>query len=82
MAMTARLLDTGGTSKPTKANKTASAKSGSGKTASAKPAPPKLASRNAAAHILQPAKGPRTISHRQIKEAVEKIFRERAQARD
>lgn len=30
-----------------------------------------------ASHILSPAKGPRTIPHRRIKAAVEKVFRER-----
>jgi len=47
-------------------------------TTSAKATPAKKPSPSAAAHILQPAKGPRTISHRQIKDAVEKIFRERS----
>ena len=34
----------------------------------------------AASYILSAPKGPRTVSHRQIKTAVEKVFRERAEA--
>ena len=41
----------------------------------------KVASAKAAAHILPAAKGPRTVSHRTIKAAVEKVFRERSDAR-
>ncbi len=41
----------------------------------------KTAVAKAGAHILQAAKGPRTVSHRKIKEAVDKVFRERSQAR-
>jgi hypothetical protein len=33
--------------------------------------------RNPAAHIMAAPKGPRTVSHRRIVEAVEKVFRER-----
>lgn len=34
--------------------------------------------KSAAAHILSAPKGPRTVSHRKMKDAVEKVFRERA----
>jgi hypothetical protein len=73
-------------SKLTEAKKTASAQPASGKAASTmagslKASPAKMASAKAGAHILQAAKGPRTISHRKIKEAVEKVFRERSHAR-
>ena len=37
-------------------------------------------SKRAAAHIMSAPKGPRTVSHQRIKAAVEKVFRERAQA--
>ena len=36
--------------------------------------------KSAAAHILAAPKGPRTVSHRRIKDAVEKVFRERSTA--
>jgi len=46
----------------------------------AKSSPTKPASkpeRELAAHILSAPKGPRTLTHREIKKAVEKVFRER-----
>jgi hypothetical protein len=61
--------------------KPASGKAGSTEAASTKACAAKTASGKAAAHILPAAKGPRTVSHRKIKEAVEKVFRERAHAR-
>jgi hypothetical protein len=74
------------TTPPGDARKSKSA--GAKRTAAAKPAPDKArsakarpASADAAAHILPAAKGPRTVSHRKIEEAVEKVFRERAPAR-
>ncbi len=42
------------------------------------PAKKAVAEKSAAAHILSAPKGPRTVSHRKIKDAVEKVFRERA----
>jgi hypothetical protein len=68
-------------SKLTGARKAASSKAASGKVRSNKTASAKMASAEAAAHILQPAKGPRTVSHRKIKEAVDKLFRIRSDAR-
>jgi len=40
----------------------------------------KASGAKAAAHILDAAKGPRTVSHRRIKSAVEKVLRERSLA--
>jgi hypothetical protein len=41
----------------------------------------KASARKAAApHILAAPKGPRTVSHRRIKQAVDKVFRERSGA--
>jgi hypothetical protein len=37
----------------------------------------KPAQRPAASYVLSAPKGPRTISHKQIKQAVEKVFRDR-----
>jgi hypothetical protein len=71
----ARLATPGG------GKKTAPAKPASSKAASIKTRAAKVGSAKAAAHILEAAKGPRTVSHRKIKEAVEKVFRERSQAR-
>jgi hypothetical protein len=86
MAMTTKRPDAASKSKSPGARKTASAKPASGKAAStearpAKARPAKTATAKAAAHILQAANGPRTVSHRKIKEAVDKVFRERAHAR-
>jgi hypothetical protein len=63
----------------TASTKPASAKGVSTKTRFTKAGPAKTASPDAAAHILRAAKGPRTVSHRKIKEAVEKVFRDRGQ---
>ena len=84
--MTTKRMGAARTLKSTGVKKMACAKPTSGKAAStnartAKTAPAKMASAQAAAHILQAAKGPRTVSHRKIKEAVDKVFRERAHAR-
>jgi hypothetical protein len=68
-----------GAPKSTGARKAAPAKPVSGKPSPARPA--KTTSAKPAAHILPAAKGPRTVSHRKIKEAVEKVFRERSHAR-
>ena len=38
----------------------------------------KLRARNPAAHIMAAPKGARTVSHRRIEEAVDKVFRERS----
>jgi hypothetical protein len=38
----------------------------------------KLRVRNPAAHIMAAPKGTRTVSHRRIEEAVDKVFRERS----
>jgi hypothetical protein len=86
MAKTTKRPGAARKSKLIEAKKTASAKPASGKAAStegrsAKAGPAKMASAKAAAHILQAAKGPRTVSHRKIREAVEKVFRERSHAR-
>ncbi len=70
-----------GKTKSTGGKKAALPKLAAGKTASTKARSAKAGSANAAAHILQAAKGPRTVSHRKIKEAVEKVFRERSHAR-
>jgi hypothetical protein len=44
-------------------------------------APPKKTVRKkAGSYILAPAKGPTNVSHRRIKKAVEKVFRERSAA--
>jgi hypothetical protein len=51
------------------------------KVRSVKAGPVKMKSASPAARILEAAKGPRTISHRKIKEAVDQVFRERAHAR-
>jgi hypothetical protein len=67
--------------KPAGGKKAALAKPASSKAASIKTRAAKVGSAKAAAHILEAAKGPRTVSHRKIKEAVEKVFRERSQAR-
>ncbi len=82
MATTTKLPGGAPKSKPAEAKKMATARPASGKAASvetrsAKAGPAKMTSAKAAAHILQAAKGPRTISHRKIEEAVEKVFRER-----
>lgn len=37
----------------------------------------KAIAKNAAAHILSAPKGPRTLSHRQIKQAVKSVFQDR-----
>lgn len=51
---------------------------GSGKKSAARPAARKMAARSIAAdHIMEAPKGPRTVSHRRIQEAVEKVFRAR-----
>ncbi|MBV9537404.1 MAG: hypothetical protein JOY70_00575 [Acidisphaera sp.] len=34
--------------------------------------------KGAAAHVLSAPKGPRTVTHRELKAAVDKVFRERA----
>lgn len=34
--------------------------------------------KSAAAHVLSAPKGPRTVTHRELKAAVDKVFRERA----
>lgn len=48
---------------------------------SAKSAASKASSRNiAGSYVLSAPNGPRTLSHRRIKAAVEKVFRERAYA--
>ncbi len=36
--------------------------------------------KSTADHILAAPKGPRTVSHRRIKDAVEKVFQERSRA--
>ena len=43
-------------------------------------APKKAARKKAGSYILAPAKGPTKVSHRRIKRAVEKVFRERSAA--
>jgi len=43
-------------------------------------APKKAARKKGASYILAPAKGPTNVSHRRIKRAVEKVFRERSAA--
>jgi hypothetical protein len=42
-------------------------------------APTARSAKSKASYILAAPKGSRTVSHRRIKEAVEKVFRERAQ---
>jgi hypothetical protein len=39
-----------------------------------------VGARSPAAHIMAAPKGPRTVSHRRIAEAVDKVFRERTMA--
>ena len=46
----------------------------------ARPASKAVGARSAAAHIMAAPKGPRTVSHRRIAEAVDKVFRERTLA--
>jgi hypothetical protein len=86
MAMTTKRPYVPRKSTPTGAKGTAPTKPASGtaasnKARSVKAGPAKTDSSKAAARILQAAKGPRTISHRKIKEAVDKVFRERPHAR-
>jgi hypothetical protein len=81
MAMTTKRSGVARKLNSTGAKKAVSANAAPGKTRSAKASPAKMASAKAAAHILQAAKGPRTVSHRKIKEAVDKVFRERSRAR-
>jgi hypothetical protein len=86
MAMTTKRAGAVSKSKSTGAGKAVSPKPASGKPAfnkirSAKAPTTKAATAQAAAHILPAAKGPRTISHRMIEEAVDKVFRERSHAR-
>jgi hypothetical protein len=81
MAMTTKLPSAATKSKLTAAKKTASTKPASTKAGASKAGSAKVTSAKASAHILPAAKGPRTVSHRQIKEAVDKVFRERAHAR-
>jgi hypothetical protein len=50
---------------------------GSKNRASAHSASKAAGARSPAAHIMAAPKGPRTVSHRRIAEAVEKVFRER-----
>ncbi len=51
---------------------------GTAKKSAARAAPRKAAARSSTAgHIMEAPKGPRTVSHRRIQEAVEKVFRER-----
>jgi hypothetical protein len=38
----------------------------------------KLRARDPAAHIMAAPKGTRTVSHRRIEEAIDKVFRERS----
>ena len=59
-------------------SKASGAKTASTKARSAKAGPVPA---NPAAHILPAAKGPRTVSHRKIKQAVDNVFRERSPAR-
>jgi hypothetical protein len=53
---------------------------GTGKRRVTRKAAKKASLTKAAAHILGAAKGPRTVSHRRIKSAVEKVLRERSLA--
>jgi hypothetical protein len=46
-------------------------------TSAAKPTPKVAAKSTAASYVLSAPKGPRTVSHRRIKAAVEKVVRER-----
>ncbi len=46
-------------------------------TSGARSSPKVTAKTSAASYVLSAPKGPRTISHRRIKEAVEKVVRER-----
>ena len=86
MAMTTKRMGAARKLKSAGAKKTAGAKLVTGRAVStmarsAKVGPAKMASATAASHILPAANGPRTVSHRKIKEAVEKVFRERSLAR-
>jgi hypothetical protein len=46
-------------------------------TSAAKPTPKVAAKSTGASYVLSAPKGPRTVSHRRIKAAVEKVVRER-----
>jgi hypothetical protein len=50
------------------------------KPAAGRPASKAVGARSPAAHIMAAPKGPRTVSHRRIAEAVDRIFRERTMA--
>lgn len=59
------------------AGKTTARKVASGKTTARKAAARKPAAKKGETYILSAPKGPRTLTHRQIKQAVEKVFEER-----
>ena len=48
----------------------------------AKPAPKQTPKKTTGSYVLSAPKGPRTVSHKRIKGAVEKVFRERLVAND
>lgn len=58
------------------AGKAMARKMASGKATARKAAARKLAAKKAGTYILSAPKGPRTLTHRQIKQAVDKVFEE------
>jgi hypothetical protein len=50
---------------------------GSKKRGPSRPTSKALGARSPAAHIMAAPKGPRTVSHRGIAEAIDKVFRDR-----